>query len=91
MKWKSFIRLTKIQYSPTALRMYPLLVVTALVSKITHPHNCVYTSEFESHWVPLSYGLVPHLSKKKSLVNFHPHNCVKRIYEEWDIPINVHL
>ena len=24
-----------------------------------------YTSEFESHWVPLSYGLVPHLSKKK--------------------------
>ena len=28
-----------------------------------------FTSEFESHWVPLSYGLVPHLSK--SLVNFH--------------------
>ena len=25
-----------------------------------------YTSEFESHWVPLSYGLVPHLSKKLS-------------------------
>ena len=24
-----------------------------------------YTSEFESHWAPLSYGLVPHLSKKK--------------------------
>ena len=23
-----------------------------------------YTSEFESHWVPLSYGLVLHLSKK---------------------------
>ena len=21
------------------------------------------TSEFESHWVPHSYGLVPHLSK----------------------------
>ena len=25
-----------------------------------------YTSEFESHLVPLSYGLVPHLSKKLS-------------------------
>ena len=25
-----------------------------------------YTSEFESHWVPLSYGLVPQLSKKLS-------------------------
>ena len=25
-----------------------------------------YTSEFESHWVPLSYGLVPHLSQKLS-------------------------
>ena len=25
-----------------------------------------YTSEFESHWVPLSYGLVPHLTKKLS-------------------------
>ena len=25
-----------------------------------------YTSEFESHWVPHSYGLVPHLSKKLS-------------------------
>ncbi len=25
-----------------------------------------YMSEFESHWVPLSYGLVPHLSKKLS-------------------------
>ena len=23
-----------------------------------------YTSEFESHWVPISYGLVPNLSKK---------------------------
>ena len=23
-------------------------------------------SDFESHWVPLSYGLVPHLSKKLS-------------------------
>ena len=29
-------------------------------------------SEFKSHWVPHSYGLVPHLSKKKkSLVNYH--------------------
>ena len=25
-----------------------------------------YTSEFLSHWVPISYGLVPHLSKKLS-------------------------
>ena len=26
-----------------------------------------FKSEFESHWVPYSYGLVPHLSKKKVL------------------------
>ena len=39
-----------------------------MVSKL---HEQTYTSEFESHWVPLSYGLVPHLSKKKSLVNYH--------------------
>ena len=26
--------------------------------------DCIYP--FESHWVPLSYGLVPHLSKKLS-------------------------
>ena len=32
-------------------------------SKLDYP---TYTSEFESHWVPLSYGLVPHLSKKLS-------------------------
>ena len=30
-----------------------------------------YTSEFESHWVPLSYGLVPHLSKKLSKFPVH--------------------
>ena len=30
-----------------------------------------YTSEFESHWVPLSYGLVPHLSKKLSKFPLH--------------------
>ena len=29
-------------------------------------HHDTYTSEFESHWVLLSYGLVPHLSKKLS-------------------------
>ena len=27
-------------------------------------HEQTYTSESESHWVPHSYGLVPHLSKK---------------------------
>ena len=30
-----------------------------------------YTSEFESHWVPFSYGLVPHLSKKLSKFPLH--------------------
>ena len=42
-----------------------------------------YTSEFESHWVPLSYGLVPHLSKKLNKISnvlrhslFHLLNCV---------------
>ena len=34
-----------------------------MVSKLDEQ---TYTSEFESHWVPLSYGLVPHLSKKLS-------------------------
>ena len=32
-----------------------------MVSKLDQQ---TYTSEFESHWVPLSHGLVPHLSKK---------------------------
>ena len=27
---------------------------------------CVYTYILYKHWVPLSYGLVPHLSKKLS-------------------------
>ena len=30
-----------------------------------------YTSEYESHWVLLSYGLVPHLSKKLSKFPFN--------------------
>ena len=34
-----------------------------MVSKLGYQ---TYTSEFESHWVPLSYGLVPHLSTKLS-------------------------
>ena len=29
-----------------------------------------YTSEFESYWVPLSYGHVPHLTKKLSKLLF---------------------
>ena len=38
--------------------------------------NCEYGTQlfglgaFESHWVPLSYGLVPHLSKKLSKFPF---------------------
>ena len=32
----------------------------------SNQERSTYTSEFESHWVPLSYGLVPHLSKKLS-------------------------
>ena len=34
-----------------------------MVSKLDEQ---TYTSEFESQWVPLSYGLVPHLSKMLS-------------------------
>ena len=34
-------------------------------SGLTYPIRKSHTCEFESHWVPLSYGLVPHLSKKK--------------------------
>ena len=30
-----------------------------------------FTGEFESHWVPHSYGLVSHLNK--SLVNYYLH------------------
>ena len=43
-----------------------------------------YTSEFESHWAPLSYGLVPHLSKK-SLVNYHAWVSSRR---KIDMPLN---
>ena len=28
--------------------------------------STIVQQEFESHWVPISYGLVPHLSKKLS-------------------------
>ena len=46
-----------------------------MVSKLD---SQTYTSEFESHWVPLSYGLVPHLSKKLSkLPQF---NCQKHFH-----------
>ena len=31
------------------------------VSKLDYQ---TFTSEFESHWAPLSFGLVPHLSKE---------------------------
>ena len=34
-----------------------------MVSKLDYQTD---TSEFESHWVPLSYGLVPHLNKMLS-------------------------
>ena len=30
-----------------------------------------FINEFESHQVLLSYGLVPHLSKKKNRVNYY--------------------
>ena len=30
-----------------------------------------YTGEFESHWVPYTSGLVPHLSKKLSKLLQH--------------------
>ena len=39
-------------------RYYPGFV---MVSRFD---NQTLTSEFESYWVPRSYGLVPHLSKK---------------------------
>ena len=51
-----------------------------------------YTSEFESHWVPHSYGLVPHLSKKLSKLSpskkrrrrklfFQDHRRLRRLFE----------
>ena len=39
------------------------LVLNARIMNCETLHR-KYNSEFESHWVPLSYGLVPHLSKK---------------------------
>ena len=39
-----------------------------------------YTSEFESHWVPLSYGLVPHLSKKLRKFPLHPRDNADRLF-----------
>ena len=39
-----------------------------MVSKLDEQ---TYTSEFESHWVPLSYGLVPHLSKMLSKLTLY--------------------
>ena len=39
-----------------------------MVSKLDYQS---FTSEFDSHWVPHSYGLVPHLNKKLSkFLNF---------------------
>ena len=49
---------------------------SAFIKSLLEPHT--YTSEFESHWVPLSYGLVPHLSK--SLVNFHYWSFTIRLF-----------
>ena len=38
-----------------------------------------YTSEFESHWVPHSYGFVPHLSKKLSKLPQSSNRKVKKV------------
>ena len=38
-----------------------------MVSKVDYQ---TYTSGLESHWVPHSYGFVPHLSKKLSKLLF---------------------
>ena len=38
-----------------------------------------YTSEFDSHWVPHSCGLVLHLSKKLSKLNLKEHYKVAMI------------
>ena len=59
--------------------IYIYILRPAHVPSHTHAlyatHTTPYTSEFESHWVPLSYGLVPHLSKKLSKFppTRHPH------------------
>ena len=47
----------------------------------------IYTSEFESHWVPLSYGLVPHLSKKLSKLPLHTY----QIYMIWFGSVFYHI
>ena len=49
--------------------------------KTTYPKT-INTSEFESHWVPLSYGLVPHLSKKLS--KFPCPNTIKETLTQGD-------
>ena len=41
---------------------------------VSKPDQQTYTSEFESHWAPHSFGLVPHRSKelrKLLLVTHH--------------------
>ena len=45
-----------------------------MVSKLDEQ---TYTSEFESHWVPLSYFLEPHLSKKLSNLSQFPEHSGK--------------
>ena len=36
-----------------------------------------YTNEFESHWVPHSYGFVPHLSKMLSKLQLITTHCIQ--------------
>ena len=45
---------------------YDAVVVRFISHYVTRCSQCILQTEFESHWVPLSYGLVPHLSKKLS-------------------------
>ncbi len=53
-----------VSYAPTVLGTSSGVMVSKLDWQ-------TYTSEFESHWVPHSYGLVLHLSKKLSKLNYY--------------------
>ena len=56
-----------------SLHLFSHLIYFAFISRTqtftnarTHTHTHTHTHTSRSHWVPLSYGLVPHLSKKLS-------------------------
>ena len=43
-----------------------MVIFVTFLHLLVDSYTLHHIFEFESHWVPLSYGLVPHLSKKFS-------------------------